>query len=355
MALLAQAPSDPAEIVGARLEESARLAAEWVHSPDTRVRAWGAHLALRDRHTVLLPRLVELVGRYAASTAPAKTRNAAEHASMVSVLDAIIQLDGRIPASDAARLYSEFPTPALILLSHGQPAADTFLLDIFRKEDAAIGAWTAAGNLLVNRPPPGFAALVLGQLTVEARVRVIDAASPNELPRGVAGSCLSGMPQPTLGWPLVGNYYISTRGMLLAAGTVPMYYVRVVSGPDFEGPRAEFPCVFHFLQDWNRMREGWLARLAGEGDVPSVRASVVRTIDWRSHRQYLRELRDVIDREQAQFAALAKKLVASGALNEQERVATAPTLRVHIEDARTVRSSPLPRPQNVSRNVTIVN
>jgi hypothetical protein len=103
----------------------------------------------------------------------------------------------------------------------------------------------AAGNLLVNRPPPGFAALVLGQLTVESRVRVIDAASPDERPRGVAGSCLSGMPpQPKLGWPLVGNHYISNRGMLLADGTVPVYYVRVVSGPDSEGPRAEFPCDF---------------------------------------------------------------------------------------------------------------
>ena len=103
------------------------------------------------------------------------------------------------------------------------------------------------------------------------------------------------------------------------------------------------------------MREQWLARLAGESpDAASVRASVIETIDWRGDRQYLRDVRTFIDREQSRLGALAMKLGAAGVLTEQERATVAPSIRVRIEDARGIRTSRLPLLLNPASNVTVL-
>jgi hypothetical protein len=47
-----------------------------------------------------------------AATAPFESDH--DHNAMLQVLDAIIQMDGKIPPEIAAKLYPEFPVPALI-------------------------------------------------------------------------------------------------------------------------------------------------------------------------------------------------------------------------------------------------
>src|SRR5262249_53991580 len=136
--------------------------------------------------------------------------NFEEHDAMLSVLDAIIQLNGRVPPSNSAVLYSQFPTQALILLSHGEPDADAFLLDIFKHEDKQTIAWLAAGNFLMNRKPAGFAATIVADLTVKAHIRVVSQSSP-DLPAGYGGSCAFGGGAAKPGWPNVGSYFVSGR------------------------------------------------------------------------------------------------------------------------------------------------
>jgi hypothetical protein len=63
----AQVETDPAAIVRSQERQSAERAADWLGSPDARVRAWGAYLALRDGRRKLLPQLIGLAEAYSAT------------------------------------------------------------------------------------------------------------------------------------------------------------------------------------------------------------------------------------------------------------------------------------------------
>ena len=353
MTAAAQAQDDPARIVQLQTQESARLSAEWLRSPEPRIRAWGASVAVRDRVTTAVPRLVSLATDNANRSRGPDGASRDEHESMLSVLDALIQLDGRIPLTAAARLYEEFPAPALIFLSHGEPEADVLLLDIFRKEERAIGAWLTAGNLLMNRKPQGFAALVLGGFIVDVQVRVVDAGGAPERPGGYAGSCSSGAGAPRAGWPPVGTYYVSQRGMLLSQGQVPTSYIRIVGAPEPSGRRADFPCDF-VRPNWNLMRERFLARLAGElsGDTP-VKSLANETLTWRNDAQYLTDMRALIRRQQDLLDSLATRLLNAGVLTGEEHTTARPSIAVTVTDDRSVRRSQLPALQNAGSRVTV--
>ncbi len=248
----AQTPADPAAIVQSQENRSAELAAAWLGSSDARVRAWGAYLAQRDHRRELLPKLIGLAEAYPAGPGLlADSTGRDDHDAMLGVLDAILQLDGRLSPEKAATLYPEFPVQSLVFLSHGDPEADHFLLDIFREESQLTGAWLAAGNMLMNRKPPGFAAAILGAFTVDAHIRVVDKGSGAVPGNGYGGSCSSGTREPRTGWPPVGNYYTTgldhyfpgnAGGGLLADGTDPSFYVRVVGAADPEGSRDERRC-----------------------------------------------------------------------------------------------------------------
>jgi hypothetical protein len=357
MEIHAQSQDDPARIVQAQESEGAALAEAWLASSDPRARAWGAYLVLRDRQSQLIPRLATLLEAYPVKVTVRNGRDRDEHNAMLSVLDAVIQLNDVISPEAAAKLYPEFPAPSLILLSRSGPASDGYLLDIFGKEDKATGAWLAAGNLLMNGKSPGFTASVLGNLKVDDRVRVVDDRSAADRGVGSGGSCSSGLPSTKTGWPLVGNYYISRHGMLLADGADPSFYFRRVGGPDANAQSGDYQCEFIFLQSKrDTFRERFLAKLVGESpDNPSVRSQVSETIAWKSDAQYLNDLRSVVRRQQDLFEKLRMKLVASGLLTPEESATVKPSLEIRVLDVRSKRPSNLPPLQQTDSNVQIVN
>jgi hypothetical protein len=59
----AQAP-DPAAILKTQQEQTAQLAATWLHRGDPRLQAWGAYVVLRDKHKELVPDLLALADAY---------------------------------------------------------------------------------------------------------------------------------------------------------------------------------------------------------------------------------------------------------------------------------------------------
>jgi len=358
----AQTPADPAAIVQSQENQSAELAAAWLGSSDARVRAWGAYLAQRDHRRELLPKLIGLAEAYSVKPGlPADSAGRDDHDAMLGVLDAILQLGGRIPLEKTATLYPEFPTQSLIFLSHGDPEADHFLLDIFREESQRTGAWLAAGNMLMNRKPPGFAAAILGTLTVEAHIRVIDQGNGDVLGGGSGGSCSSGLAGPRTGWPIVGNYYTMGRdryfpgnagGGLLANGADPSFYVRVVGAADPEGSRDERRC--DSMPNRDLLREHFLRSLAREpqGNA-SVQSSVGQTITWQNDVQYLRDLRAFINQQQSLFESLSRKLMDAGLLSPEERASARPSLEVRIYDERSERLSVLPVLRDAGSDVKV--
>ncbi len=358
----AQPQTDPAAIVQSQENQSAGLAATWLSSGDARTRAWGAYLALRDRRRELLPQLIGLAEAYAVKSGPLSSTERNEHDAMLGALDAVIQMDGKISPDEAAKLYPEFPVQALIFLSRGGPAASSFLLNIFREENSHTLAWLAAGDLLALRPDPnlraaGFAAAVLGGLTVDAEVRVVDEGSGPRRGRGVGGSCPFTPPSPwPVGWPPIASYFfgfIDRSSVLLAAGADPSLYTRAAGKAVLY---TEMPPCEWLKPNRDVVREHFLANLAEEPTGnPSVRSTVETTITWRNNAQYLRDLRAFTDQEQDLFDKLSAKLMAAGPLSAEERASVRPSLLVRISDDRSKKPSSLPVVQNTESNVKIVN
>lgn len=358
----AQTPADPAAIVQSQENRSAELAAAWLGSSDARVRAWGAYLAQRDHRRELLPRLIGVAEEYPVKPGlPADSAGRDDHDAMLGVLDAILQLGGRLALERAATIYPEFPVQSLIFLSHGDPEADDFLLDIFRQESQRTDAWLAAGNMLMNRKPSGFAAAILGAFTVDAYIRVVDKGSGAVPGGGSGGSCSSGLPGPRTGWPPVGNYYTTGRvnyfpgnagGGLLANGVDPSFYVRVVGAADVEGSRDERRCDPKPNRDL--LREHFLGSLAGgpQGNV-SVQSYVAQTIIWQDDAQYLRDLRAFINQQQRLLEGLSRKLLDAGLLSPAESASARPSLEIRIYDDRNEQPSSLPVARDVGSDVNI--
>jgi len=348
---LAQAVTDPAAIVQSQERQSAALAATWLGSAEPRVRAWGAYLALRDGRQELLPQLSALAAAHAVTSAPPGESDHDAHDAMQSVLDAIIQLDGRLAPAAAARLYAHFPAQSMILLSYGDPAADPFLLRIFREEARSTGAWLTAGNRLMDRKPPGFAAAVLAGFTVRARVFVVEKGA-GRFGEGSGGSCASGFGPPRAGWPTVGNYSLGDRGVLVSRGTVSTSYSRGVGGAAPHGTIATV-CAFPGMEDWPRAQ--LLATLVGDPQGnPSVQSRISKTIEWQNDSQYMRDVSEFIREQQSLFGQLRSKLTSAGLLTAEESAASVIKLEIQIFDKRSQPSS-LPRIQLNDSNVRILN
>lgn len=344
---------DPSTLVRLQKEESAKLTEEWLDSEDARIRAWGAYLTVRDRQVATIPRLLEIAVEYAAKRAQGGEVDKDEHASMLSVLDALIQLDGRMPRRDAATLYQEFPAPSIIFLSRGDEASDEHLLKIFREDTTATGAWLTAGNLLLARRPEGFGAALFNGLTVDMKVRVVDATSPPEPKTGTGGSCSTGAGGAPADWPPAATYYISQRGVLLSSGAVPTFYTRIVGMAEPSGRGPDFVCDFR-PESREDMRQQLLAKLALEAPTsPLVRTRVNETLAWKTDLQYQQELRALIARQQKQLEALGAKLQSVGALTPQERAAATAAIAVSIVDARGGSRRVLPAIASAGNRVTI--
>ena len=110
-----------------------------------------------------------------------------------------------------------------------------------------------------------------------------------------------------------------------------------MSGPDL-------PCGFGSWVSRDNVRPAFLTRLAG---VSAERLNPVerRTLTWLTDAQYLRDLRAVVAGQRTVIDELAGRLIKNGALTEEERLQTQPTILVTVSDARSgSRRPPLPLP-----------
>jgi hypothetical protein len=351
MVVQAQGPIDPAAIVANQQTQTAVLAAQWLHSGDPRTIAWGAFITLRDARLELLPQLRALAAAYRVWLPPLTAQETDEHDAMQATLDAIIQLDQTIPAEAAANLYPEFPVQSMILLSRGGTAAGPFLLQIFRQERGP-DAWLAAGNLLLDTKPAGFAAAVLGQFSVEATIRVVDPLGGIGGSRGEgSGGCGDTLSvPPRLGWPAIAAYYFAKEAapgrVLLSGGPDPAYYVRRSANT---GQGTGFGECGSPL-DRDRTRSRFLARLIGIPlDDALVRPKVSTMIEWHDEVQYLKAVHAFVNGEQTRFGTLADRLLDRGLLSTEEK-GIRPTLNLQISDNRTAATG-LPPVQDLPSNV----
>ena len=354
---LAQVPSDPAAVIEKQRQQSSQQAAEWLASPDPRIRAWGAYLVLRDQRTELVPVLLSIVSTYNTSKLSSVDQSRDEQDAMFPVLDALIELSIQVPAADAARLFPEFPAQSMILLSRFPAGAQKELLDIFRTTENQPGAWLAAGNLLAMQSAPGFAAVLLGGMTVHVVVTITDPGM-GAMGRGEGGSCAGGGLPSRPGWPETGNYSLSESAgpgdVVLASGIDVAYYHRTVNSAYSVYSKIVFsPCVHRVPRDLARQQ--YLAQIlnAPQSDPP-LRSEISHNIPWSNEASYINGVQALILGQEEGFSAVAHRLQAAGLLTADEAATIRPKLRVTIWDQRHQAHTALPFPpfEPDQRNVT---
>src|SRR5688572_12636035 len=157
--------------------ESARLdglrgeAARLLESQANAERAWGAYLAGRNGLKDLEPALVGTLSDPALADGPE------EQIVRQAALDALIRLGAKVPAEHLRALPQNFADEVLILLALAPGENRGALLDSFTAMAGDSGHdahWLVAGNLLAETKAPGFAALLLRDLKVEADIAVMD-------------------------------------------------------------------------------------------------------------------------------------------------------------------------------------
>jgi hypothetical protein len=360
-----QTQLDPYAILQAQRNQTEQLAASWLHSSDVRLQAWGAYVVLRDDHRQFTPDLIAMVSAYDVSGWPVVFLKATpaqqdRHDAMLAILDAVIQLHASVHASEAARLYPEFPAQSLILLSRDGTDANSFLLEIFRAEHLQQAGWLAAGNLLVDRRVPGFAAAVLGAMTVHAKIRVVTTNTSGH-GEGWAGDCGSDGPEDKPGWPAIGTYALlncfserTPDASLLAGGTDPAYYRRTVSALykrvprgccGFSGPDAESPDL---------LREHYLTRMIyPPQESPPLKSSLSQTVVWKNGDAFLEYLSNFVHQQKTMLIDVARKLTAAGLMTSNEASTVETQIEITIVDERDDKSAPLPNPGNLGENVTL--
>ena len=360
-----QAPTDPSVVLTSQRNQTAQLAAAWLHSGDPRLQAWGAYVVLRDQHVNLIPEMTAMVNEYEVTSWPivgvstnwreVPAAQQDRHDAMIAILDTLIQFHRGVTASGAARLYPEFPAQSLILLSWEGEGANTLMLDIFRNEKVQRLPWLASGNMLLERHVPGFAVAILDGLTLHGDARVVTVDTPRT-GHGSGGSC-AGSSEGKANWPMVGNYALAQKGSgatLLADGEDPVYYRRTVSGQyDHFRDSCCGACGDETLL-LDLYREHYLAKLlSARLNSPPIRTSFEESIVWKNDAAYAARLREIVQREQQDLATVTANLRAANLLSAAEAAAVKMRLEITIVDERKDKTAPLPNVENLGENVTV--
>jgi hypothetical protein len=343
-----QRGSDPAALLRADARQRSNWARTWLSSDDPLRFAWGAWLARQDRQRALIPLLIEKVGEYQpADEFSSQAGERDDRDALLVVLDALIGLNARVPVEQARKLYPEFPAQSIILLVRSRDDAQSALFDIFH-EAKANWNWLAAGNVLIETRPPGFAALLLSRFTQHVTVSVFDSGHGGGFGGGASECGFSGR-APKAGWPSVGLYSLTQfpermpelTATFLVGGETTVYYWRIEPGnydnpPDFAGT----------CDDGNRdqYRAQYLNNLM-QISFPRISLDPYRqvTIEWEDEHRYRQELIRAVEEQRAAFRRAVACLQGTvRVLTPAEAATLRSRLEIVIRDERADPSAPLP-------------
>jgi hypothetical protein len=121
------------EKVGQSFFESIGAVNDLLQSPNARDVAWGAFNGGKYHVLSAVPLLTAALGRELLGDAHAK------EAAELAILDALIQLEARVPADVLRRGANQWPVPTLILLATATGNRDALLLSIWIRPAASNG------------------------------------------------------------------------------------------------------------------------------------------------------------------------------------------------------------------------
>jgi hypothetical protein len=326
-------------------EKTIRL---WLQSGEPRLVAWGAHGALSQQNTKLIPDLLSLAGPWKAlkpesyaegSDAPRLSEEQLDQRdAMAAVVDALIQLKATVPSETLRSLAPDFGNAVAVLLSR-MPVDESSPLafDFYRnQEQRAYGLQYVSAALLAQHPPTGFAADLLTSVNVRANVfAVLPGTGAGS--GGSGGDCFIESDREKEGWPKSGQYILSREksegAMLLVAGIDPVFATR--------GERYHFsgdPCGRVVLGSEQRVR--LIEEMLGSTDL-RWQTQVTEDIEFRSTSQFSVDLLAFVEKQQQMYRVTAEALEAKGLMEKFEVQQSLPLLLLTLNDARGEGAEPI--------------
>ncbi len=149
-----------------------------------------------------------------------------------AALDALIQLEAKVPCQLIDAIYQKRTAQALILLSKIGRDGDSLLLNLAVRERGM--KWFTAANLLLANRTDGFAFLLLKDLSIVARITVSeDGSKSGGIGGGGSGGVGDGIGVNSPDYPPHAYYYLTSsrlpQAVLLSPGPKNIYYRRMVS------------------------------------------------------------------------------------------------------------------------------
>jgi hypothetical protein len=328
----------------------------WLQSGEPRLVAWGAHGALSQQNTKLIPDLLSLAGQWRplkpesyteGSDAPRLSEEQMDQRdAMAEVVDTLIQLKATVPSETLRNLAPDFGNAVAVLLSRmpvdeSSPLAFAFYRN---QEEHAYGLQYVSAALLAQHPPAGFAADLLTSVNVRANVfAVLPGTGAGS--GGSAGDCFIDSDREKEGWPKSGQYILSRDNsegallspgaMLLVAGIDPIYATRV-ERYHFYGD----PCSRVVLRPEQRVR--LIEEMLGSSEEDlRWQTQVTENIEFQSTGQFTVDLLAFVGKQQQMYRATAEALEAKGLMDKSEVQQSLPLLLLSLNDARGAGAEPI--------------
>jgi len=333
----------------------------WVLSGDPRLVAWAAQDALAARDRNLIPDLLSLAAQWEPLSRPVSEASAPTKLSpgqtddrdaMLSVLDALIQMNVPIPADTLRTLAPDFGNAVAVLLSRMSPEDSGLLsLEFYRSPtDHDYGLQYVSAALLSLHPALGFAADLVSNIRVNAYLHVV---LPGSKPEGMGfAACCGPSPEaPRDDWPAIGQYALTKEksggAVVLVAGIDPIYTLRRQS-PQYLGDCSM--SLGATLGPEERVR--LVAEMLNTPpEAIAWQVQPVTTIEFQSLQQFDADLLSFIEEQQTKHRATVEALSARGLLTPAEAEQCLPALTLHLIDDRGQDTAPIPKRSDLPPHV----
>jgi hypothetical protein len=356
----------------------------WIVSGDPRMVAWGAYFATVNHDATVLPYLRRLAEEWVSlrtgynpdgSSLVRSDEEKDRLREMASVLDALIQMHGTVEPDAIERLATDFRGQALTLFAtmpeterralaesiygsrikgaeyvrERRPSDPLFPPKIMSKlagfsdliQQYATGDLIhLAAAILANDPPPGFAASLMDETTVELELSI---GGPD--PRagnGMGPACGDSLYMaPPKDWPKEWTYVMEQHWPTEELADMEVIVPGMLALTTRRGEVASSCSTIEPLSSLVRM---WLlAQMAGVTmhnlgwDVREY-----EEVPYSSDFSYQKAVKSAVAKREQAFEATAAVLAAKGFMTPLEATGARPTLNIVVRDARETKEPELP-------------
>jgi hypothetical protein len=338
--LVLSCAQDRSKIDALGTDKAYDLAANWILDQDPRLQAWAAELIAKHQFTPLYPEMLTALNELQ-SDPSGKFAGTTEDLALEAVADAMIKAGVPVPATDARRLYPQFPALAMILLSRSPDDNRAALLSILGEAKAG-EVWLACANLLARNPSPEFVIQLLDEFNIFVRILVFDRVIDGGMSFGDCYLISEASPglRITENWPAVSIYSLQVAkngGTVIANGLNSVSFTsRITADPDpWKGHAG---CGGPDIQE---LRRDLILQLAGiDPDKTGLRAVILRDIVRKTDDQYRQDAVGIIQEQTQAFAEVLGQLQSKGLITQTQASERLLHMRVHIVPPRS--GLPLP-------------